>query len=151
MSVDVAAEVRIRRPLPEVASYMFEPRNDAVWTTGVVESRPLGEGPLVRGARVERVSKFLGRTFGYVYEVTDRVGDERVEMRVEEPFPMRITYTLRADGDATVASIRTAGDATGFFRLAAPFMGRMVRRSITNDLELLREVLEADGGATNGA
>ncbi|MCZ7684454.1 MAG: hypothetical protein M5U28_39080 [Sandaracinaceae bacterium] len=122
---------------------MFEPTNDAIWTTGVVECRPLTEGRLREGSKVERVSKFLGRQFGYLMQVVAGSGDDFVEMRVEEPFPMWIRYELEDAPEGTRASIRTRGDATGFFRLAAPFMGRMVRRSIENDLALLREYLEA--------
>lgn len=142
MAIDVRAEVLIRRPRAEVAAFMFEPTHDAIWTTGVVECRPLTEGRLREGSRVERVSKFLGRQFGYLVEVVSASGDDFVEMRVEEPFPMWIRYELEDAPEGTRASIRTRGDATGFFRLAAPFMGRMVRRSIENDLALLREYLE---------
>jgi hypothetical protein len=46
-----------------------------------------------------------------------------------------------ADG-GTIARIRARGDATGFFRVAAPFMARMVRRNIGKDLELLKQHLE---------
>ena len=70
MSVDVSTEVVIARPRPEVAAFMFNPSNDALWTTGVVDCRPLTEGALRTGSRVERVSKMLGRQFGYLVEVT---------------------------------------------------------------------------------
>ena len=143
MSVDVTAAVRIDRPRQEVATFMFDPRNDAIWTTGVVESRPLSEGLLRTGARFERVSKFLGRRFSYLVEVTDHGEGRFVEMRVTEPFPMQIRYELEDDGAGTQARIRTSGEGTGFFRVAAPLLSRMARRSITSDLEHLRDYLES--------
>ena len=142
MGVDVQAQVLIPRRREEVATFMFDPHNDAIWTSGVVESRPRNEGPLTTGARVERISKFLGRQFGYEYEVIATDGTSFVEMRVEQPFPMHIRYELEEAPGGTVARIRTSGDATGFFRMAAPLLGRMVRRSITNDLETLKVYLE---------
>lgn len=145
MSVDVRAEVRIARPRRDVAAFMFEPANDAIWTTGVVECKPLAPGPLRTGARVERVSKFLGRRFGYLVEVVDHEDERFVLMEVAQPFPMRIRYVLEDDGEhATRARIETSGEAGGFFAIAAPLLSRMVRRSIQNDLENLREYLEAD-------
>lgn len=48
---------------------MFDPKNYAIWTTGVIECRPLSDGPLRAGSRVERISKFMGKKFGYQYEV----------------------------------------------------------------------------------
>ena len=143
MAIDVQTEVLIRRPRGEVAEFMFDPKNDAIWTTGVVECRPLTDGRLRAGSKVERVTKFLGRQFGYTYEVVDAAADDFVEMKVEQPFPMQIRYELVVAPEGTLARIRAQGDATGFFRLAAPFMSRMVRRNITNDLETLKEYLEA--------
>jgi hypothetical protein len=147
MAIDIVTEVRIRRPRAEVAEFMFDPRNDSLWTTGVVESRPLTEGRLRPGSRVDRVSKFLGRRFGYQYEVSAAEGDRSVEIRVAEPFPMQIRYELEDAAGGTLARIRASGEAEGFFKLAAPMMSRMVKRNITNDLETLKEYLEARGAA----
>lgn len=147
MGVDVQPQVLIRRPRAEVAAFMFEPRNDALWTGGVVESRALTEGPLRAGSRVERVSRFLGRQFSYQYEVVDTDGESFVEMQVDEPFPMQIRYQLEDIPEGTVARIHARGDAVGFFRVAAPLLGRMVKRNITNDLRALKKHLEGRGEA----
>jgi hypothetical protein len=146
MGIDVHPQVVINRPRAEVAAYMFDPRNDKVWTTGVVASKPLTEGPLRTGSKVERTSRFLGREFGYVYEVTATDGASFVEMTVTQPFPMQIRYQLQDTPTGTLTSIRAQGDATGFFKLAAPIMAPMVRRNITKDLLLLKETLEARAG-----
>ena len=42
----VEVEVSIARPPADVGRYMFDPRNDAEWTSGVVECRSLTDGPL---------------------------------------------------------------------------------------------------------
>jgi hypothetical protein len=145
MATDVRVELEIRRPRTEVAAFMFDPKNDATWTTGVVDVRPLTSGRLRVGSRVERTSKFLGRKFAYEYEVVDADADHLVAMHVEEPFPMHIRYELKdaEDGRGTIAAIHATGEAGGFYRLAAPLLNRMVRRSISNDLKALRDHLEA--------
>ena len=143
MSTDVTVEVIIARPRAAVAAYMFDPQNDAAWTTGVIEARPRQPGRLVAGARVERTAKFLGRTFAYEYMVTAASGDDFVEMSVNEPFPMHIRYELAdAPGGGTVARIRATGEARGFFRVAAPLLNPMVRRSIAADLKQLKTLVE---------
>ena len=142
MSVDVAREVLIGRPRAEVAAYMFEPRNDAQWTTGVVSSRPLTEGRLAAGSRVERTTRFLGREFTYVFTVVDADDDRSVDIRVERPFPMQVRYELQDAGAGTIARIHARGDAGGFFSLAAPLLSMMVGRNIAADLEQLRKRLE---------
>jgi hypothetical protein len=147
MSIDIQTQVVIRRSRAEVAAFMFDPRNDATWTTGVIECRPLTDGPLRAGSRVERVVKFLGRQFGYLYEVSAADADRFVQMHVTQPFPMQVRYELEDVPEGTLARIRAQGDATGFFRMAGPLMAPMVRRNITNDLELLKKHLEAKASA----
>jgi hypothetical protein len=143
MSTDVKVEVTIARPRAAVAAFMFDPRNDATWTTGVLEAHPRQEGRLRAGARVERVAKFLGRRFAYEYEVTAASGDDFVEMSVTEPFPMHIRYELAdAPEGGTLARIHATGEARGFFRVAAPLLNPMVRRSIAADLKKLKECVE---------
>jgi len=144
MSVDVRAEVTIARPIGEVAAVMFDPCQDALWTNGVVEAKPMQEGPLRRGARVERVSKFLGRRFEYIIEVVD-ASDRHVDMIATRPFEMKVRYELESDGESTRTAIRTSGGGTTFFRVAGPFLSRMVKRAISNDLEALRKLLEQGG------
>lgn len=144
MSVDITAEVLISRARPEVAAYMFDPRHDAAWTGGLVDAKPLTDGPLRKGSKVERTSKFLGRRFSYVIEVLDHVPEREVEMLTREPFEMRIRYLLDdADDARTRVRIHAAGGGGAFFQMAGPLLSRMVKRSIQNDLEMLREALEA--------
>jgi hypothetical protein len=121
---------------------MFDPRNDAAWTTGVVTSRPLTEGRLRAGSRVERRTRFLGREFSYVYYVVEADGDRFVEIRVDKPFPMQVRYELDDAANGTRARIHARGEAGGFFRLTAPLLALMVGRSIAVDLDNLRSELE---------
>jgi hypothetical protein len=143
LTVDITAEVLIARPRSEVAAFMFEPRNDARWTRAVVECRPLSPGPLRTGAKVERVTKFLGRRMSYLFEVMDHGEDRFVELRVDEPFPMHIRYELADHPSGTQASIRCQGEGSRFFRMAGPLLSRMVRRNIRQDLANLKQCLEA--------
>jgi hypothetical protein len=140
--IDVHVEIVIARPRAVVAAYMFDPANDAAWTTGVVECRPLVPGRLRPGSAVERLVRFAGRRFWYRYDVIAAEGDRFVEMNVEKPFPMRVRYELEDEGAGTRATIRASGDPGGFFRFAGPLLAPMVRRNIGKDLELLKARVE---------
>lgn len=125
---------------------MFDPRNDERWTKAVLEIRQLTDGPVGPGTKVERTVKFLGRRFSYTYEVLAIDRERYLELSVTQPFPMHVRYELDDDGNGdTIATIRTWGDATGFFRMAGPLMAPMVRRNISRDLELLKQLLETQG------
>lgn len=148
--MESSSEIEINRLRPAVAEYMFNPENDAKWTPAVIRCRPLTEGRLRTGSRVERTVRFGGREFTYVYEVTSASGDEFVEMRVQQPFPMAIRYELRDAGDRTVVRIHTRGEPKGFFRLAAPFMKTKVRKQIDGDLAVLKSRLESTSRGVSG-
>lgn len=144
MAVDVTCEVLIDRPRADVAAFMFDANNDAAWTSGLVEARPLSEGPLTEGSEVERVSKFLGRRFAYRIQVLSAEPDRYVEMLATQPFEMRVRYELEDGNDGkTVTRIRTSGGGTGFFRVAGPLLASMVKKSITKDLQQLRHAWKA--------
>lgn len=142
MSIDIQVHVVINRPRAEVAAFMFDPNNDLIWTNGVVEVTPRQEGRLAKGGQVERVSKFLGRRLHYVIDVLDAKDDDYVEMLTTSPFEMRVRYSLEDEPAGTRATIRASGGGTGFYRMAAPLLARMVKRAIQGDLDTLKEYLD---------
>jgi hypothetical protein len=141
VATDVRVEVLIARPPEDVAAVMFDPSHDAEWTSGVVASRQVTEGPLRPGSVVERDVTFAGRSFTYRYEVI-AADATSLELRVERPFPMAVTYRLDEVTDETMASIHARGDAGGFFKVAGPLLNGMVRRNITKDLAALKDLVE---------
>ncbi|MEU3648787.1 SRPBCC family protein [Lentzea sp. NPDC034063] len=142
MAVDVRPEILVRRPRTEVAAFMFDPAHDLEWTGGITASKPSQPGPLAQDAKVARTARFLGREFVYCYVVTEYEPDRLVEMKVERPFPMAVRYELADALDGTLVAIRATGSPGRFFGWATPLMARQVSRSITADLERLRDRLE---------
>jgi hypothetical protein len=135
MSIDITAEVHVRRDPAAVADYMTDPAHDTEWIGGLREARLLGEPPLAVGSRVRRVASFLGRRIEYVNEIVE-LDEAHLDMRsVVAPFPMRITYSFEpSDGGTTVRNHVRGGGA----RILAP----LVRRNVRRDLARLRDALE---------
>jgi hypothetical protein len=135
MSIDITAEVHVRRDPAAVAAYMTDPGNDIQWIRGLREARLLTDPPVAVGSRVRRVASFLGKRVEYVNEIV-ALDESHLDMRsVVAPFPMHITYTFEpADGGTTVRNHVRGGGA----RILAP----LVRRNVQRDLERLRDVLE---------
>jgi uncharacterized membrane protein len=145
MSIDVVAEVQVRRPREQVAAYMSDPANDPEWIGGLREARLLGGGPLAQGSRVARVASFMGRKIEYVNEITTLEPGRILEMRsVKAPFPMRITYTFEDRDGGTLVRNHVRGGG-GLFSLGSPLFAPMVRRNVQRDLERLRDRLEGAG------
>ena len=121
---------------------MFNPANDLAWTGGITASRPAQDGPLVAGATVERTARFLGRTFTYGYVVIEHEPDRLVQLEVERPFPMVVTYELDDNPEGTLVAIHASGSPGRFFGWATPLMTGRVRKSIAADLSRLKHCLE---------
>jgi uncharacterized membrane protein len=148
MSVDVTVEQDIARPPDEVARFAMNPANDREWIGALTSVRTLTDGPVGVGTRVERVASFLGKRIEYVNEITAYEPGRRLEMRsVKAPFPLTVTYEFETAPGGSVARIRTGGDAGGFYNLAAPLLGAMVKRGVGRDLEKLKAILEANRAA----
>lgn len=141
MTTDVSVERRIERPREEVAAYAADWRNDEEWIGALDEVRLVQEEPL----QVARVASFLGKRIEYVNEVVEHDPGRRLVMRsVKAPFPMTVTYEFEDAGEGgSVMRIRTQGDASGFYRIAAPLLSRAVKRGLDRDLATLKERLEA--------
>jgi uncharacterized membrane protein len=143
VSTRVDEALEIARPRTEVARYMFDWRNDPEWIGGISEARLVSDGEFGVGSRVERVASFMGRRVEYVLEVDEYDPQARVSMHsVKGPFPMTVAYDLEDAGEATRARIRVGGDASGFYKIAAPLLNRAAARSITGDLKRLKHLLE---------
>jgi hypothetical protein len=80
--------------------------------------------------------------------VDELEADRHVGMRaLRSPFPMDVDYLLEPieEGRATRATIRIRGNAKGLYGLPGPFLGPMVRRSVTGDLQRLKRIVESRG------
>jgi uncharacterized membrane protein len=144
MSTDVTVETVIARPRDEVARYTTDWRNDPSWIRAINGVRLVTEAPLRVGSQVERSATFLGRRIEYVNEVAELEPERRLAMRsVKAPFPMTVVYEFEDADGGTRVRIRAQGDATGFYRLAGPLLGKTVERAIAGDLARLKATLES--------
>ena len=144
MPIDVKTELLIQRSRADVTSYAMNPDNDPVWISGIVEAKMLTDPPIGRGTQVARIAKFLGKRIEYVLEVVEFEPTSLMHMKsIKGPFPMEVSYQFEEADEATLARIHVKGEASGFFRIASPLMARSVKKSVTNDLKALKQLLES--------
>ncbi len=145
MAVDVSTEITIDRPRGEVAAYAADPENVPEWYVNIKSVEWQTKPPLEVGSRIAFVAHFLGMRMAYTYEVAVHEPGERLVMKTSEgPFPMQTHYSWRdTDDGGTHMTLRNAGSPTGFSGLFAPVMAMMMRRANTNDLKLLKRILES--------
>jgi hypothetical protein len=143
VTIKIAEETVIARPRADVAAFMFDPRNDAEWTTGVIESRPRQKGQFKAGARVLRTLELAGKRIEFEYRVIDADSDSFVEIEVDHPIPMHIRYELETVPKGTLTRISASGDPTGVIGIATPILKLMAKRSVKSDLKRLKQCVES--------
>ncbi len=143
MAIDVTAEVYIARSTGDVAAYVVNPENDAVWIGGIKSARMLTDPPVGVGTRVARVASFMGKRIEYTPEVVAYEANSLLTMKTDKPFDMLISYEFEDSEGGTIVRIRIQGGGSGFFKLAAPLLGPAVKRNIKGDLRNLKAILEA--------
>jgi Polyketide cyclase / dehydrase and lipid transport len=144
MSVDVAVETTIERPLEAVARFAGDPTNAPLWYANIESVRWQTAPPVAVGSRMEFVAHFLGRRLVYTYEVAELDAGRRLVMRTADgPFPMETSYAWTSAGEAaTRMTLRNRGNPSGFSRLTAPLVELAMRRATTKDLARLKTLLE---------
>ena len=143
MPFDVRVEAHVARSPDDVAAYMFDPRHDPDWITGIEQVDPPA-APVAVGTETHRVARFMGRQIDYVLRVVEHIPDRLLVMEsVKAPFPMGVTYAIEPEGAGRGYSLRVTGGYGLVMRLARPIVSRQIRRSLEADLRHLRRRLEA--------
>ena len=143
MSVDVAVETIIDRPVEQVSAYAADPTNAPTWYVNIESVEWRTDPPVQEGSEMDFVARFLGRRMAYTYRVTDLIPGERLVMSTQRgPFPMETTYTWKAIDGGTRMTLRNTGRPSGFGRLGAAVMEKAMRRTTTKDLARLKAILE---------
>lgn len=137
--LDVTVKMVIAAPPAQVAAIMFDAHREPEWIGGVRRTRVLTTGPFGIGSRVAREGAFLGRRFGWVTEVSAYEPQHLVQMvYVSGPFSGGVNYAISPTASGSEVAIHNHGKAK--FRF--PFMGAMLRASVSGDLGRLKRLAE---------
>jgi uncharacterized protein YndB with AHSA1/START domain len=143
------ASVEIERPVEEVFGYVTVPENLPEWAGPVVEVRDVQKAApdqLRQGDKFTAAAKFLGRRFETPCEVTDYLSNRQFSFRsTGGPVPQEFTYILEPTLKGTHFTQSVEAQPGAFFRLTGPLFEAAGRRQINNDLETLKDLLEARG------
>ena len=143
--IKVESSVIIDRPSDVVFEYLTNFENNPRWQSGMQEAYFTSDGPLDVGSTYSQVARFLGRRIDSNFVVVAYEPGHMVTITSSSgSFPITVTRSVKSAGSGTEVKAIVEGDATGFFKLAEPIMGRMVQRSVDGDYARLKEVLESD-------
>jgi uncharacterized membrane protein len=137
--------VVIKRPVEEVFSFVSNPDNESLWSSGLVESSQISEGPVGVGTRMKEVNRILGKRIEHIYEITEYEPNRGYSCKsISGPFPWRGAYTFEPVRGGT--RVTMTGEFQGLsrvFKLAEPLIIRIGKRQYQADFDNLRDLMEA--------
>ncbi len=143
--IRVETEVEINRPSEEVFAFISNFENNPKWQSGQLEARFTSVGPLGVGSTYDQVAKFLGRRIVSTFEVLEYESNRKVKASsTSGSFPITFTRLVKPIDEGTEVKAIIEGDASGFFKLAEPLLGRMIQRSVDSDYLNLKKIMEGE-------
>ena len=140
----IVERTRIERPVEDVWAVVSDLDTHLAWRPALVEFRHVSEGPLQVGSRIREVLRWRGRELVLDDVVTAldpprhfgirggwKAADFELDLRLEE------------DGEGTVVTFDwPLYPKSGLLRVAAPLLGRAMRRATAEEVALLKEYVE---------
>jgi len=143
------ASVEIERAVEKVFDYVTDLENFPEWAGPVIEVRDVQRATpdrLGEGDKFTAVAKFLGRRFETPCEVADCLANRQFSFRsTGGPVPQEFTYAFEPTLEGTHLTQSVKAEPGTFFRLTGPLFEVVGRRQINNDLQTLKDLLEAEG------
>jgi len=136
--------VTIKRPVEEVFATMSDASKNEEWVSGVRETTKTSEGPIGVGTTYHSVGKFLGRRMESDITYTAFEPNRGYAFETTTPFPITATFTFEPVAEGTRVDQTVDAEPGGFFKLAAPLLVVAAKRQFQNDLDNLRDLMEAD-------
>jgi uncharacterized protein YndB with AHSA1/START domain len=134
----------IKRPVEEVFAVLADFSNGSKWVSGAVEpAKKTSAGPIGVGTTWHAVGRFLGRKLESDFEYTEFEANRKIAFTGKKPFPLTSTFTLEPLAGGTRVGQTVEGEPGGFFKLAEPLVVTMAKRQFQNDLNNLRDLMEA--------
>jgi uncharacterized protein YndB with AHSA1/START domain len=137
----------INQPVEKVFNYVSNPVNLPEWQGPPTEIRDLQQttpGQLREGDRFTTVLQFLGRRYETPTEVSAYEPHRRLSYRgTEGPVPTQITFIFEEVPGGTRFTHSQEAEPGSFFGLAESLFEIEAKRQLRNDLETLKDLLEA--------
>ena len=134
----------IKRPIEEVFAVLSDSSNGPKWISGEVESKKTSDGSIGVGTTWHRVGKFLGRRIEVDSKYTEFEANRKLVITATSPFPFTSEFTLEPVAAGTRVNQVIEAEPGGFFKLVGPLLETVARRQFQNDLDNLRDLMEAD-------
>ena len=145
--IRIESSVWIHCSPEEVFAYITNFENNPNWQSGMIDARFTSDPPLAVESTYIQVAKFMGRRVDSEFVVVACEPGHMVKITTTSgSFPVTVIRSVEASESGSLVKAIVEGDASGFFKIAEPFMRRMVKRSVDSDYKRLKLLLESNVG-----
>jgi len=148
LKVEISCE--IKRPVEEVFAYGTDPVKAREWRPAVLECRAEPPGPIQVGSKIHTVLMFLGRRIQGTADVTELVPNKKLVQKARSPFAMELSFLAEPTAGGTKVTLEAVGEPGGFFKVAQPVLGRVVKKQGQAELDKMKALLETREPAKTG-
>ena len=142
----VVVQIEITRPCSLVWEYVENAEHNPEWLPNMRSARWITIPPVRVGSRYEQHARFLGKDVRTLFEVTAHEPGRLVTISSlpGSSFPLTITRQVEPVAANRCRITETAaGDSSGYYRIAEPFMRPIVHRNIARAYRRLKTLLES--------
>ncbi|NOH03006.1 MAG: hypothetical protein HND47_14140 [Chloroflexi bacterium] len=140
--IQVENSIVINKPLAEVYTYVTSGEHTTEWQGGVEAVENEGPPNMV-GSRYTEVRKFLGQEMRTLLEITEVAQNAKWAAKVVKgPVPYQVTVAFEDSGGGTKMTTRVEGEPTGFFKMAEGMVASQLEKSLAEDSQRLKKILE---------
>ena len=140
----VEKSVTIKKPVAEVFAYALNSENSTKWQGGVASMQVDEEPDNFVGSRYTEVRKFLGQELKTTLEITAFTENLKWAAKViKGPVLYEATMLYAAVPEGTKVTMLVEGEPKGFFKLAEAMVASTLEKSLEEDLNRLKNLMES--------
>jgi len=134
----------IKAPVEKVFAYVTDFRKNGEWQEGVTESTQTPDGPTQLGTKFKTARTFLGQKLEATGEVTEFVPNKKFAFKTNSgPMQFTLTQTYEAAPGSTKLNMHIELEAGGFFKLAEGALAGNLKKTVEEQSQKLKSLLEA--------
>jgi len=148
--IEIETSASIARPADEVFDVLADMARNPEWQQGMQSCEWTSTPPVAVGSTYDQVARFLGKEIRSSFEVVEFEPGRRIGIETTSgPMPIHVTRSVEPIGDTQCrVSATVRGDSSGVFRIAEPLMRPLVARSVRQDYDRLKELLETESSTS---
>jgi uncharacterized membrane protein len=140
--IKVENSVFINKPVEHVFAYTNNLAHSPEWQ-GSLESIKYQDATPKVGGKFTEVRKIMGREMKTTLEITALETNALYSAKtLSGPLPFEVTVTFESVDDGTRMTTKVEGEARGFLKLAESTVTKQLKKSLREDGERLKEILE---------